>query len=319
MSTSGTRGRSTTSQTLRIYAETRPEECRRLWEELVPQEKLTDLWDVRECFHRHFRRELLFVVAEDDGQPAGFLPLAFIPEEGCYGYFPGEVWKGTTWLEQNRLCVRDRDVLEEMLQWLDEQGLSYHLRYLVDPPHEDPDGAKVDEIGYLFLPEQYSNSMDRYYGQFPYKSIKAIKREVRAFEERGLAYRFNEVADLDLMVEMNLERFGESSYFADEKFRKGFDDLAEFLRAKGWLQVITVLIGDKPAAVDMGSVYKNVYTLLAGGTSDGFPGIAKVINLYHMQRACQENFSEADFLCGDFHWKKMFHLTPRPLFLLSNV
>ena len=290
-----------------------------MWERMIPREKLTDLWEARECFHRHFRRDLLFVVAEEDGRAVGFLPLAFIIEKNCYGYFPGEVWKGTTWLEQNRLIVRDHGVFSRILEWLGEQEICYHLRYLTDHPCEDPGQAEVDEIGYLFLPEKYSHSMDRYYGQFPYKSIRAVKREVRAFEEQGLAYRFDEAADLDLMVRMNLERFGDSSYFADDKFRKGFEALAAFLRAKGWLRIVTVLINDKPAAVDMGAVYKNVYTLLAGGTSAEFPGIAKVINLYHMRRACQENFSEADFLCGDFHWKKMFHLTPRPLYLLSNI
>ena len=38
-----------------------------------------------------------------------------------------------------------------------------------------------------------------------------------------------------------------------------------------------------------------------------------------MKRACREQLTEADFLCGDFSWKKLFHLTPRPLYLLSNA
>jgi hypothetical protein len=37
-----------------------------------------------------------------------------------------------------------------------------------------------------------------------------------------------------------------------------------------------------------------------------------------MQWACSERLNQVDFLCGDFNWKKLFHLTPRPLYLLGN-
>jgi len=30
-------------------------------------------------------------------------------------------------------------------------------------------------------------------------------------------------------------------------------------------------------------------------------------------------YKEVDFLCGDFSWKKLFHLTPRPLYEASNI
>ena len=69
----------------------------------------------------------------------------------------------------------------------------------------------------------------------------------------------------------------------------------------------------------MGCLYGGVCTLLAGGTNKAFPGIAKLINVHHMMRGCRERMECLDFLCGDFSWKKLFHLTPRPLYLLSNV
>jgi hypothetical protein len=71
--------------------------------------------------------------------------------------------------------------------------------------------------------------------------------------------------------------------------------------------------------VDMGCVYQGVYTLLAGGTNSRYLGVAKLINFHHMQRACEEKLKRVDFLCGDFNWKKLFHLTPRPLYLMTNI
>jgi hypothetical protein len=81
----------------------------------------------------------------------------------------------------------------------------------------------------------------------------------------------------------------------------------------------SIFIDGELAAVDMGCMYRGVYTLLGGGTHGGYPGVAKLINLCHMRRACDERMEWVDFLCGDFSWKTLFHLTPRPLYLLSNA
>src|SRR5262245_41065866 len=115
-----------------IRCESNLEACRRLWQELIPVEKVTDLWETRECFHKSFQRELMFIVAEDGGKVVGLLPLAWVSEKKYYGYFPGEVWKGTTWLEQNRIIARDKDVMKAMFDWLNASGKNYHLRYMND-------------------------------------------------------------------------------------------------------------------------------------------------------------------------------------------
>lgn len=304
---------------LDIHSETNVDECRRLWEQFIPPHHLTDLWDVRTCFHRYFNRKLLFVVAKEAGRTVGFIPLSWIPENNYYGYFPGEVWGGKTWLEQNRLMARDKDVLAGMLDWLNRQKIQFHLRYLLSDPHLPPDLSVVDEIGYLFCPPPLRYDIDKYFGLFSRKSEKAIRREVGRFYERDLTVRLDEFADFDLMVRMNVERFGTYSYFAEERFTASFRQLACFLREKGWLKITAFIIEGTPAAVDMGAVYNGVYTLLAGGTHAGYPGIAKVINLHHMKKSCEERYREADFLCGDFSWKKIFHLSPRPLYLISNI
>ncbi|PIW60694.1 MAG: cellulose biosynthesis protein CelD [Candidatus Omnitrophica bacterium CG12_big_fil_rev_8_21_14_0_65_50_5] len=300
-----------------IRTESDLEACRKLWQQCIPSEKITDLWDVRECFHRFYRRELMFVVAEDGGEVVGLIPLAWISENGCYGYFPGEVWKGTTWLEQNRIIARDKDVLRRMLDWLHEKKYSCHLGYLNDHTTLELPAA-VDEIGYLFLPPKYNFQMQTYHNEFSRKSIRAIEKIIADFKDLGLQYCDGNPDDVELMIEMNLNRFGESSYFSDERFAGGFRALRDFFHARGWLRMTVALVDNKPAAVDMGIVYNNAYTLLAGGTNGEFPGIAKAINMYHIRKACEEKYSEADFLCGDFFWKPMFHLTPRPLYLLSN-
>jgi len=293
------------------------DECQALWRTVIPAEYLTDLWEVRACFHQHFKRPLNFIVVEDSEGICGLLPLSLITELQCYGYFPGETWHGKTWLEQNRIYFRNGISEPQML--LSHCNLPYHLNYLSMPQEPTGNNLAIDEVGYLFSPPHYDYDIQNYFEEFSHKSIKQILREVAALENQGVSYRYDNILDFDLMIQLNIARFGVNSYFYDRRFRESFRSLAHFLHDKGWLRFTTVLIGHEPAAVDMGCFYNGVYTLLAGGTNASFPGVAKLINLHHIQRACNERMRQVDFLCGDFNWKKLFHLAPRPLFMLSNL
>jgi|APSaa5957512622_1039677.scaffolds.fasta_scaffold59876_1 hypothetical protein len=281
----------------------------------MPQNLVSDLWEFRTCFHRHFKRPPHFLAAEDGDLVRGLLPLCWIDEAASFGYFPGETWKGKTWLEQNRFPGECQGFIDELPVHCPP---AYHIRYLI-PPEGTPNSPRVvDETGYLFLPPAYDYNFDNYLGAFSRRSAKRLKRKLADFHENGVQYRLDHQPDFELLVSMNTANFGSDSYFHDPRFRESFRALTLFLHEKGWLRLTTVLIGGEPAAVDMGCIYRGAYTLLAGGTNPDHPGVAKLINVFHMRRACEERLAQVDFLCGDFCWKTLFHLTPRPLYLLSN-
>jgi len=309
---------SQTASMIEIHIESDEEACRELWEQLIPPGQLTDLWDVRACFHKQFKRRLFFVVAQEAEEIVGFIPMSFVEEQNYYGYFPGEVWEGKTWLEQNRVIARDQDVLQQMFDWLLENKVPYHLRYLHKNPQCPLNLFDEDEIGYLFHPESFHFRMEEYYSVFSKKTLKKIRREVDKLYKQNLIFRCGENNDFEEMVILNIERFGTRSYFANNQFVKSFRSLRDYLAQKGWLKMTTIMIDGRIAAVDMGCQYNGAYTLLSGATHSDYPGIAKVINLFHMEEACKKKYKEADFLCGDFFWKKLFHLTPRPLYKISN-
>jgi len=300
----------------RVRVVTRIDECRDIWQQVIPDEYITDLWEVRACFQQYYKRRPVFIVAEDQGGICGLMPLSWIDESRNYGYFPGETWNGKTWLEQNRIYASNRSVMHDLIRHCPPR---FSLRYLSASVSTPAITAAVDEIGYVFLPEYYNYDMENYFREFSHKSIKQILREVSNIENMGTTYRYDKIADFGLLLEMNIKRFGSESYFYDNRFRESFKSLISFLAEKDWLRFTTLLINDEPAAVDMGCLYRGVYTLMAGATSSKYPGVAKVINLHHMKRACQERMQQVDFMCGDFTWKKIFHLSPRPLFLLSNI
>ncbi|MEZ5357753.1 MAG: GNAT family N-acetyltransferase [Candidatus Zixiibacteriota bacterium] len=304
---------------LRISHTTEFDECRRLWNEVIPPARITDLWDVRAKFHRHYKNRPFFVYAEENGRIVGLLPLSYIASEGYYGYFPGELWHGKTWLEQNRIIAEDQHVFEAMQKYMTDRGKRVNIRYVLHDDIPEKDSAVIDEIGYLFYPKNFDYMMENYFNLFSGKSEKRIRREIEAFEQRGVEIRSNNLSDFSLMIQMNRDRYGADSYFADDSFVNSLREMMLHLHKNDWLRITSVLVEGQYAAIDMGVIYNNIYTLFAGGTSAAFPGIAKYINLYHMRLSCQEQFDEVDFLCGDFSWKPMFHLSPRPLYQVRNI
>jgi hypothetical protein len=255
-------------------------------------------------------------LAESSQGIEGLLPLSWIKEAAAYGYFPGETWEGKTWLEQNRIICNGNGVKEALLSRLNAPA---NLRYLLPYHGDEENKPPIDEVGYLFLPSRYDYSFENYIAEFSGKSAKRLRRELESFQSRDLKFRYNHLEDFDYMIRFNLERYGSSSYFYDVRFRESFRSLMYLLNSRGWLRLTTVFLEGEVAAVDLGSVFKGVYTLLAGGTNAHFPGVAKLINTHHMRFACERQLKQADFLCGSFSWKELFHLTPRPLYLCKTA
>jgi hypothetical protein len=299
---------------LKVYEDL--EEARRLWQRHWPQRCLFDLWPVRACFQSQFDFSPFFLVATDGGEFRGMLALSRIDEEDYFGHFPGEIWQGNTWIEQNKILANDPEVLKILLEHI---PAAVRIRYLTEDSYPLGEAcAGIDETGYLFFPKEYGYSYQDYLQCFSGKSRKKIRSELKPLLAAGVSYRYDRLADADHLFRLNLERYKETSYFKDSRFLRSFERLVSWLHANKMLRLTTVLIDGRIGAVDVGAVWNSTYTVLAGGTHPDFPGIAKLINFHHIEWACHERFSEVDFLCGDFNWKKRFHLTPRPLYKICS-
>ena len=291
------------------------QQCKLLWQKAIDADSVFHLWEIRKCFQDAFHRTPCFIVCEEAGGASGLLPLSRIDETGTLGFFPGETWHGKTWLERNRVTARSPDVFRALIEAVPGDA---HLRYLEGEcvPPVLP-GASEDEIGYLFLPGQYAFSFQTYLDGFPRKTLKRLHREPNLLRERGATFRHDFRRDIEHLFQMNLEAFGQDSYFYDDRFLQGFERLIAELDRRGALRITAVLVAGEIAAVDVGAVWRNAYTVLAGGTNHDFPGVAKLINFHHLEIACRERFASVDFLCGDFGWKRRFRLVPRPLYQVT--
>lgn len=285
-----------------------PEEQQRLWLEYQPQIGLFDLWEVRECFAAAYDRRSIFVTMERDGRIKAMLPLSWIEESACYGFFPGETWRGRTWLEQNRLIAESPAVLKQLLQLAPGP---LQLRY-IDGAEMLPEMAVEDECNFGCSPGQYGYSFNNYCKRFSAKTSARIATEFSSLEHHGIRVRLDEFDDLQILFELNLATFGKQSYFCDSRFLKAFDSLARWLAKERRLSIVSILVGGKVVAVDMVAIHNNCHLVLAGGASREIPGISRFINLYHLERGFLHRVERIDFLCGDFGWKKKLLLEPRP-------
>ncbi|BCS98854.1 hypothetical protein DSLASN_44860 [Desulfoluna limicola] len=296
---------------------TETSECRALWKRCMPNDSFFDLWAVRWAFARHYNRPLHFVHARTTTKTLGILPLCHLPEENLYVFFPGEIWGGKTWLEQNRLVAASRFVWDAMLESVPGD---VQLNYMMPPSIQGIHASlHKDDTGYLFYPETCVFHIENQLRRFSTKSLKNISRELADLSRRGLTPRLDRFEDLNTLFALNVNRYGARSYFSDVTFLRAFESLAAWLKAQGMLRIVTLLVDGEVAAVGMGAVWKEQYVVLAGGTHPEYPGIAKAINLHHMDWACRNHIREVDFLCGDFNWKERFHLTPRPLYALCHT
>ncbi len=296
---------------IRVRISVDSEECRRIWRKLWPQTCFFDLWPVRAIFAGAFDRAPFFLLAEERNEPIGMLALSFLPEQGQFVCFPGEVWQSKTWIEQNRIPVRDKALRDDLLEAIPGEA---HLRYLT-PESEPGEGFSfpVDEENFRFFPRLHGYSFAMYMQEFSNKSRKKLIRELEKLTSCGVNYRYDHPADIDHLLALNLAAFGDFSYFADRRFLRAFVRLCTWLSDQKMLRVTALRLGGKVAAVDVGAIWNGQYTVLAGGTSGDFPGVAKMINFHHLGWACSEHLEVVDFLCGDFSWKSRFHLQPCPL------
>jgi len=288
------------------------DEQRQLWMKHWPRQSIFDEWVVRDCFARAFNRESIFVVCRDNQIVTGMLPLGnFDSSMGC-GFFPGETWHDETWLEPNRIFAADAASAEALLE---TAPFALDLRYISD--QNSLSGLEIDDYDYSYFPGE-TGGYSGYWQQLPKKYARELVKTIDAFQTTGLEIRHNRIADFRSLVDFSNTNFGTESYFFDARFIQAFENMTSWLYDNNALRLTTVLIGGVVAAVDLGAVRGNCYSLLTGGTNREFPGIAKLINLHHLEWGSANGMNQIDFLCGDYGWKRRFGLKATPYYRLRR-
>jgi len=294
---------------------TDPYLCEKLWKSIIPARSVSDLWEFRMCFQKYYKNRFSFLVMEERGNIYGILPLSCIDSLDIMTFFPGETWKDKTWLERTPVYAINHDILYRLLSDCTERT---YLRYMEGDAEYIPDQLVSDETGYVVYPGRLKYDKENYRARFSNKKYKSIMRDVNTIMDMGASFHLNRIEDFELLVEMSIERYGTDSYLQDTRFRESFRDIIRFLDQKGYLRMVSLELDGKTMAVDAGALYNGVYTIFLGGIFSRIPGLPKAMNMYHIDYALNNRAYKVDFLCGDFNWKKLWHLDEEPLFKLVS-
>ena len=271
--------------------------CKRLWDSFVQIANLSDLWDFRFCFHKHYQHSLHFLTFEERQEVLAVLPLVHHPDKDIYVFFPGETWNGKTWLERTFVYCRRPQEIGRFLSGCPEQT---YLRYIDWDDAPSVSEFEIDEIGYLLRPQDFAYDLEAYYKRFTWKKLKAIKKEIASLLSPGSSWHINRLSDYDLLVNMNLGKFGDTSYFYDSRFAESFRDVMHMLAQRGWLRMVSLQIGGETVAVDMGALFNNTFVGFLGGTPSDFSAVDQAVNMQQSAFCCQQPGSQADLPGGGF-------------------
>ena len=274
-------------------------ECRRLWEQFSRDSRFFNTWEYRACFYDPKVHELNFIVCTEGGEPKALLPLW---RQKGFSYYE---WFGGEFPECNVFMAEDEKYIPILLNeapkdiWLPYIEISYEK--FVEPCEH--------ESSFIVNLEKYGNSLEGYLATFNKKHRKNLKRDMKILaDDKKPVLERNRIEDFDRLVELNRQRFSDSSFMADDAFIAGLRKLLMLALERGELEMLSVHIDSKPEAVEAAISKDGTYTVLLGGNNLKISNIGKYLTLEHIKNAIAKGDKVVDFLADDCGWKKLWNM-----------
>ena len=284
--------------------------CADLWNEFSPHKSLFDTWDFRYAFYAGYKNDPYFLTLFLEDEPVGVLPLWYEAKKQKY------FWFGSWWQEDNTFFVKD-EIFAPLLIALAPKplfltGINIHGKNQLNGTV-----AFEDDDPKFTLRTDRLNSLDDYLNSLKKKKRYNIKRDIRIIESHNPKIITNNFSDYSTMVQLTKRRFamkGEEVDFKNNYRIKQFRQVIKLgLKHRNYEpRMITVMINNRVAAVDLVVIYKNIYYALRGGLDvKRFPGIGSFMNSYEIEEAISFKSKRIDFLAEDCGWKHTwFKSTP---------
>ncbi len=277
--------------------------CRELWNEFSPQKSLFDTWEFRFAFWQSYRHSLYFILLKSGIENLGVLPLWY--ETAKDKYF----WFGSWWQEDNSFFVKEERFLPYLLCLIPDRvhlnGINSRQlngKILEIFPFEQDDAKYTLDLEHI-------NSLADYLSGLKKKLRQNLRRDKKRIESLGAKIVINNFAHFKNLVELNKQRCrekGDISDFEDKRHESVFRHILN-LGKKGDIfesRMISVLVKEQVAAVDLIVIYNGVYySLLGGNDVRKFSGIGNFINLVEIEDAINLGLKKIDFLVENQNWK----------------
>lgn len=279
----------------------------RLWDYLNPRRDLFDSWEYRAQYYLFFPYPLFFYTAYFENRPVALAPLQWNEELQSLEFFGGK-----------RFSYNDIFVLPGHDAAVPELLRSIKKRVLLDFVREPLPGLAQSQplVPQYRLSLQGISCLDDYFDAYWHgKHRKQIKRSIRQFEEQKVAVSPGSVEDLDLLMALNLQRFGQRSNFTNPH-RK---DYLKNLMKEFDVTLFTVSLNGEKKAVSYSIFHDGGYYGITSGADTTVPFLRKFLMLKKIEEAirCGAKFYDAGR--RNFGWKEQFKFQKTYFYTWSGV
>jgi hypothetical protein len=276
-----------------------------LWNKLSPQTSLYDLWEFRLCFYRSEPWPLYFYTAYDGQEPVALLPLQFNEDLQCLEFF------AENFMEFNRPFFAAG--YEYLLPQLFQQDFGRDVK-IYDLEGSDAFTSSLPLEDYIYLLELPGlTSFDDYLRQaFSDGHKRANFKRLFSLLERDhqVEVIHNDFKDLDLIMDLNVQRFGAESYLHTERDRQPFRELIKL--SLDW-QAITIKVDGVKLAGSLSVIYQGVYSyLIVGSDISKINNVFKYLTKTNLELALASSAKVFNCSLGDCNWKSHWHLARHP-------
>lgn len=270
-------------------------QCRNLWENFSPNQRLFDFWDFRQCFHNKSDGQLHFLAGKENGNVVGVAPLTYLKAKSCHSYFGG-------WFpERNYLFMKDKGRMNEFLEKCPDGTVIEGI----DPEESRYYKFSDDEDTYYLDLSRYSNDFAKYFGSFDRKKQKNFRRDLKRIPRHKVYY--NRLRDFKRLVELNVRQFDDDSIYSDDATRNAMEKMIKLAHRRKMLQMISMEINGKVEAVDVGILLGKWYHVVTGSSNNQkIPNIGKFITTLSIRNAILNRARYVDFLASSGYWKNLW-------------
>lgn len=294
---------------------TKIEEARDIWNKLSPHKTIDDEWDFRYAFYKYLPYKLNFIVGYDNEEPIGLLPLQ---KDNLSGLMPPYYKKdnkpfleffGGDDMDDNMLLTKPG--YEDSLPiFLSQLSLPTYLA----PLAKQYLSSEFYTYKYFINLSTFKTHEDFIDATWQGDSRGKFKRGIRSLHKKHkIEIIENDLEDINLLSDLNTQRFGKSSSFNFPYRKEIFFDLAKLYET----QIITIKADGVRQAVSYGIYYKKTYISMNIGVNPEINNLGKLIIMLQIDKAILKDCSSYDAGKGDSGWKEVYKLQKSPQFKLE--
>lgn len=282
-------------------------EAEKLWKLFVSPDSWYNQWDLRKLFYEIKEiGQIRFYLATDGNQPIGLLPLQISKVDQKIEFFGGRFF------EDNQVWAKDESTRKFLYK---NVGGKIFLDSIL-PVDQDLDSRITLGDPKFVLPVHEHQTIEDYLQIFSKKRRGNLRRIFKKLAESDLQISYGKPANLELLFQLNIKRFGEESIFNDLKHASCFQEMIKL--NNNW-QITVFKLHGKIEAVSLGALYNKTYIYHNAGTNiTDYPNLGNVVIYHNIKKAIDLGADNFDAGSEDLGWKSRWHLNAIPMCKLDT-